>query len=136
MKHIMKNFKVKHGQCGNIIFSRAFSFESSKWLLDLCLDDSRILCFWQILESTKGGSIISNFTKGETFSSLMTTKFSWGLLGINLKMWPLFLHPPGKELLLPFSLAKKRIGLDTQLNESLLICFWKLPGCSLFPQAE
>ena len=26
----------------------------------------------------KRGRIISKFTKGETFSSLMTTKFSWG----------------------------------------------------------
>ena len=41
--HIMENFQIKHGQCGNIIFPKTFSFES--------LADSRILCFWQILKS-------------------------------------------------------------------------------------
>ena len=87
--HIMKNFQVKHGQCDRIIFPEIFSFESSKWLLDLCFADSRILYFWQVLESIpkfiteilvlqylfvrasnrkqRRGRIISNFTKGETF---------------------------------------------------------------------
>ena len=44
----MKNFQVKHGQCDSVIFSKTFSFEL---LLDLCLADSRILYFWQVLES-------------------------------------------------------------------------------------
>ena len=35
-----------------------------------------------------------------------------------------------------FSLAKKRIYLDTELRGELSDLFWKLPGCSLFPQAE
>ena len=98
--HILKNFQVKHGQCDGIIFTEKFSFESSKKLLDLCLFNSRILYFWKVLESIhkfiielqvlqclfangsnknqRRARIISNFTKGETFSSLMTTKCSWG----------------------------------------------------------
>ena len=36
---------------------------------------------------------MSNFTKGETFSSLIITKCSWD----NLTVWPLFLHPPKKS---------------------------------------
>ena len=97
----MKNFQVKHGQCDSILFLKTFSLENpKKLLLNLFIADSRILYFWQVLESTlniiiefhvlyylfvKGsnkkqrrGGIISNFTKGETFSSLMTTKCSWG----------------------------------------------------------
>ena len=97
--HIMKNFQVKHGQCDKVIFSKTFSFESSNWLIDLWLAESRILYFWQVLESIhkfiielhalqclfarrsnkkqRRGSISSNFTE-ETFSSFMTTKCSWG----------------------------------------------------------
>ena len=74
-------------------------------MLDLCLAGSRILCFWYILESfhkfiielrvlqclfARGSNkkqrrsrIISNFTKGETFSSL----------GGNLTMWTLQERP-------------------------------------------
>ena len=91
--HIMTNFQVKHGQCDSIIFPITFSFENS---LDLCLADSRILYFWQesifYLESIqkfvvelhvlqclfvtasnkkqRRGRIISNFLKGETFTSI------------------------------------------------------------------
>ena len=90
--HIMKNFQVKHGQCDSVILPQ-------KLLLDICLADSRILYFWYVLKSIhkfiielhalqclfvrgsnkkqRRGRIISNFTKGETFSSLMTTRYSW-----------------------------------------------------------
>ena len=98
--HIMKNFQVKHGQCDSIIFLKTYFFESSTQLSYLCFADSRIVYFWQFLEpihkfiielhvlqclfvrgsnkKQRRGRIISNFTKGETFSSLMTTKCSWG----------------------------------------------------------
>ena len=78
--------------------SKTFSFEVSKQLLDLCLADSRICYFWHVLESLhkfiielhvlqclfvrelnkklRRGWIISNFTKGETFSSILTTNCS------------------------------------------------------------
>ena len=94
--------EVKHSQCDSIIFPKTFSFESSKELLDLCLADSRILYFWQVLESIhkfilelhalqclfvrgsnkqqRRGRIISNFTKEQTFSSFMTTKWSWEII--------------------------------------------------------
>ena len=49
--NITKNFQVKHGQCGSIIFPKTFSFESCKYLLDLYLADSRVMYFWQVLES-------------------------------------------------------------------------------------
>ena len=91
--NIMKYFQVK--QCDNFIPPQNFSFESCKQLLDLCLAVSRILFFWQVLESIhsffiklhalqclfvresnkqqRKGTIILIFTKGDTFSSFMTT---------------------------------------------------------------
>ena len=133
-------------------YSQKFAFECSKLLLDLCLADSRILYFWYVLKSIHKfiielhalqclfvtgfdkkqtrGRIISNFTKAETFSSLMTTnKYSWWW---SHNAVPL-LAPLKKGLPLPFSLGKKRIYLDTQLKGELTDLFWKLPGCSLFP---
>ena len=93
--HIMKNFQVNHGQCDNIILPKHL-FESSKYLFDLYLADSRILYFWEVPEhiqksiiefhalqclfirgsgkQQRRGRIISNFTKGKTFPSFMTTK--------------------------------------------------------------
>ena len=94
--HIMKNFQIKHSQCDNIIFRKTFFFfESSEQLLDLCLTDTMILYFWQVVEfihkfiidllvlqcllvrgsnkEQRRGRAISDLTKGETFSSLMTT---------------------------------------------------------------
>ena len=81
---------------------KAFSFESSQKLLDICLAGSRILYFWYVLESThkftielhslqcfflrrsnrkqRRDRIISNLSKGETFSSLLATKYSWGII--------------------------------------------------------
>ena len=48
----MKNFQVKHGQRDSIIFFKTISLESSKkLLLNLCFAASRILYFWQVLES-------------------------------------------------------------------------------------
>ena len=52
VKPYMKNFQVKHGQCDSIIFHKTYSFDSSEDLLDLCFADSKILYFWQVLEST------------------------------------------------------------------------------------
>ena len=63
----------------------------------------------------KRGSTISNFTKGKTFSSLMTTMCSWGS---SDNATPL-LAPSKKDLLLLFSLVKKRIHLDTPLKGEL-----------------
>ena len=80
--HIMKNFQL-------VGASHTFSFESSKLLLDFCLADSRILYFWQVLESIhrciiephtlqclfvrqsnkqqRMGMIVSNFTSTDLF---------------------------------------------------------------------
>ena len=76
------------------------------------------------------GRIFSNFTnaKGETFSFLMITKLLLEVIsqcGFNDKGLPL-----------PFSLAKKRIHLDTQLNAELLICFESYQGIPCSHQAE
>ena len=73
-------------------FPKHFLLNTLSNLLDLCLADSRILYFWQVLESIyefiielytlqflfvrgsnkqqRSGRIISNFTKGQTFSFL------------------------------------------------------------------
>ena len=78
---------------------KTFAFEGSKLLLDISLGDSRILYFWYVLKSiqkiyhrtpclfVKGsnekqrrGRIISNFTKGETFSSLNDNQVLLGVI--------------------------------------------------------
>ena len=46
------------------------------------------------------------------------------------------LHPSKKGLSFPFSLAKKRTYLETQLKGEFTNLFGKFPGCSLSPQAE
>ena len=144
----MKKFHVKHGQCDSIIFLKTFSLESSKWLIsNLGLAGSRILYFWQDLKSIhkfiielhalqclfvrrsskkqRRGRIISNFIKGETFSSLISNQVIILQCG-----------PPSCTLPKKISLGKKRTYLETQLKGKFTDLFWKLPGCSLFPQAE
>ena len=96
--------------------------------IDLCLADSRILYFWKVLESLyknlhiqqclfvrwsnkkqRTGWIISNFTKGETSSSL-----SWqsGALGSNVTMFPQERSSPplqfGQEENIPGHLIERR----------------------------
>ena len=66
------------------------------------------------------------------FSCLMTTKCPCGWSQNVL----LLLAPSKKHFSLPFTLAKKRTYLDTQSKRELTDLFWKLPGCSLFLQAE
>ena len=79
--------------------SKTRAFEGSKLLLDLCLVTVGLFTFdvlkyihkfiielhaLQCLfvkgsnKKQRRGTIITNFTKGETFSSLMTIKYSWG----------------------------------------------------------
>ena len=99
-------------------YLKTYAFESSKLLLDICLPDSRILYFWYVLKSIhkfiielhalqclfvresnkkqRRGRIILNFTKGETFSSLMTTNYSWEW---SLNSVPLLVAPLKKALL-------------------------------------
>ena len=64
--------------------------------------------------------IILNFTKGETFSRLMTTKYFLG----QSQYVATLLAPSKRSLLLPSSLTKKRIYLDTHLTKrrALLTC--------------
>ena len=57
------------------------------------------------------------------------------LLGVISQCGPL-LEPSKKGLPLPFTLAKKRTYLDTQLKEEITDLFSKLPRCFLFPQVE
>ena len=71
------------------------------------------------------GRMISNFTKEETFSSLVKTTCSWGLSHNVTSL----LAPFKKDLHLPFSLAKKRTYLDTRLEGELTDLFenWHVP---------
>ena len=119
---------------------KTFASEGSKLLPDICLADSRILYFWYVLKSihkfikescptvliVRGsnkkqnrGSIISNFTKGETFSSLMTTKYSWGL---SHNAVPLF-APIKKSFFSPSVWAGKYYTWTLNWKENLLIYF-------------
>ena len=121
-------------------------------LLDVCLADSKIPYFWQVLEYThkfiielhdlqclivrkskkqqKRSRIISNLTKGQNFSSFVTAKCSW-----DSSHNAASLLAPSKKGLPLFSLLKKRIYLDTQLKGDLMFPLM-LPWCFLFPQAE
>ena len=75
------------------------------------------------------GEIISNFTNVETFLSYDNQVLLW----VISQCLPL-LAPSKKGLLLPFTLAKKRIYLDNQLKGEVIDLFWKLSHN--FPQAE
>ena len=130
---------------------KTFAFKCYKLLLDLSPAGGRILYFWYALKSIhrfiielhalhcfsvrgsnkkqRRGRNISNFKKGETFSSLMATKYSWRQSHNALA---LFAHLK-KGLPLPLSLGKKIIYQDNQLKGELTDSFWNLPGCSLFP---
>ena len=142
--YIMKNFQVKHGQCDSIIFPKTFTFENSKRLLDLCLPESRILYFWQVLESIckfitehhslqclfvrgsnkqqRKGRIILNFTKRQSLPSLMTT------LGCNFKMRPSFLHSLKKAFLSSLLWLRRKYTWTLNWKERLLIYFENCQG--------
>ena len=66
-------------------------------------------------EKQRAGRIISNFTKGETFSSLMTTKCSCGESHNVAALLP----PFQKGLPLTVGLAKKKKYLAAQLKAEL-----------------
>ena len=107
----------------------------------VCLADSRILYFWEALESIhrfiielhvlqclfargsnkkqKSGRIISNFIKGVTFHLLWQPS----ALGGNLTMWRPFLHPPKKAFVSPSLWPRREHNWALNWKESLLICF-------------
>ena len=112
-------------------------------MLDLCLADSRNLYFRYLLESIhkfvelhimqclfvrgsnkkqRTGSIISNFTKRRDFFISYDNLVLLGVISqcATLPLLAPFkkVHPP------PFSLAKERIYLDTQLKAELTDLFW------------
>ena len=87
-----------------------FTFDMS-WNLSKFIIELHVLPRVFVREYNKKqrrGRIISNLTKGETFSCLIRP-------GNNLAMWSFF-HPSKKGLSFPFSLGKKRIYLETQLK--------------------
>ena len=111
-------------------------------MLGLCLADSRNLYLWYVLESihkciielhvlqclfVRGSN--KNKREAELFQITQRGKpfhLLWqrSALGSNRTMWPLFLARFKKGLVLPFSLAKKIIYLDTQLKAELTSLFW------------
>ena len=93
-----------------------------------------VLIWKRVKKKQRRGRIISNFTnaKGETFPSLTVLwQPSWLLLGV-ISQFGL----QDKGLPLPFSLAKKKMYLDTQLKLELTKLFWKVPGYFLFPHRQ
>ena len=149
----MKKFQVKHGQCDSIILLY-FSFEGSKQLLDFCLADSRILYFWQVLESVhktikniiglrvlqclfirgsnkkqRRGRIISSFTKGEIFSFLTTNKCYGTLQDFFISydeqvLW----YTPKKNFLSPSIWPRREYNWTLNWMDTLLICFENCQG--------
>ena len=111
---------------------QSISLENAKLLLiNLCLADSRILYFWQVLESIHKFIIELHVLQCLFVRGLMKNKGWVGLFQIsqkerllhvlyqpsdNLAMWSAFLHPSKKGLSFPISLGKKRIYLETQLK--------------------
>ena len=131
-------------------FPKTFSFEGSKYLLDLCLDDSRILYFWYVLESmhkfiiephvlqslfvrgsnkNKGGLGLFQISQKERLFHLL---WQPSALGGNLTMWLPFLEPLRKAFLSPSVWPRREHTWTLNWKQSLLILFWKLPGCFLF----
>ena len=89
---------------------------------------------WESLMKNKGRVELFQISQTEGLFYLL---WSWNVLEDNLTMWfHALLAPSKKGLSLPFSLAKNRIYLDTQLNREPTDLFWKLIGCSLFLQVE
>ena len=80
--HIMKNFQVKHGQC-DIILPKSWVLYLGQVLesiYNFIIEHHVLQCLFVRGSNKKQtrGRIISIFTKGKTFSSLMTTKcFCW-----------------------------------------------------------
>ena len=151
----MKNFQVNHGQCESIIIPK--NIFPLKALSNYSI---RPLPFWQqnslhltgpgiypqIYHRTSCPEVLickgsnKKYRRGGFFHEkerLFHLLWKLSALEGNLTMWLPFLHPPEKGLPLPFSLAKTRIYLDTQLKEQLTALFWKLPpACSLFLHTE
>ena len=128
-----KHFLVKAlSNCYNFALLTAWflTFDSS-WNLStnfiIELHVPQCLFVRQSNKKQRRGRMISNFTKEETFSSLVTTTCSWGLSHNVTSL----LAPFKKDLHLPFSLAKKRTYLDTQLEGELTDLFenWHVPYC-------
>ena len=129
-------------------FQKRFSFESWKYLLDLCLDDCRTLVLtgpgihpqfyhklhaldtylWGGLIKNKGGVGLFQISQKER----LFISHEPSTLGGNLSVTPL-LVPSKKGLPLPFN---KRAQLDTQLKGGHTNLFFKLPGCFLSPNAD
>ena len=125
--HIKKNFQVKHDQCDSIIFFNRFSLEISQNSM------SCSAYLWGGLIKNKGWVVLFQISQKEILFHVSYQPSH------NLAMWsPIasLLHPSKKGLSFPFSLDKRRIYLETQLKGEFTDLFWKLPGCSLFPQAE
>ena len=115
-------------------------------MLDLCLDDSRILYFWYVLESiykfiiklhvlqslfvrwsnkNKGGVGLFQISQKERLFHLL---WQPSALGGNLTMWPLFLHPPRKSFLSPSVWPRREYTWTLNWKQSLLICFESYQG--------
>ena len=133
-KHIIKNFQVKHDQCDSILFLKTFPLESSKKsLLNLGPADSRILYFWQVLESIHKFIIELNVLqclfvrgsnkkqrRGRIISNFISYLYQ---PSDNIAMLSPLLHPSKKVLSSPFSLGKKIIYLETHLKGELTDLF-------------
>ena len=110
-----------------------FTFDRS-WDLSKNLSYSSMPCSAYLSnKQQRSGRIIFKFHKRTDFFVFYDNQV---LLGVISRCAPLPSPPYKKDLPLLFSLATKRIYLDTQLKGELTDLFWKLPGCSLFQQEE
>ena len=119
---IMKNIRLKHDQCNSIILPLIIFW--------------RILYFWCVLESILKFIIELHVLQCLFVSESNKKRGGIGIFNVSQKdipfhfLWQTGLSLPQKGLPLPFSLAKKKIYLDTQLIVGLTDLFWKLPEFS------
>ena len=152
--HITKNFQVKHGQCDSIISPKHFLLKALSNFQIFALLTAGLFTFdgfWNLFTNLSkksmscntyflSGGLIKGKGGAKLFQSsekerLFISYDNQVLLGIISQCDPP-LEPSKKGLPLLFTLAKKRTYLDTQLKWEYTDLFWKLPGCSLFHQAE
>ena len=134
--HIM-NIYIEHGQCDSIIFPQIIFFKTlcncqtfdlltaGIFSFDVTESIHKFIIKLHVLQcllvrgskkKQRRGSIILNFTKRRDFFISYDNQV---LLGVISQCGPLSCTLP-----LPFSFAKKRIYLDTQLKAELTDLFW------------
>ena len=141
MKPHQEELLGKAGSMWQYHIPQTFSFESFKFLLDLCFVNSRILYFWEVLESIHKFIIELHVLQCLFVKGLIKNKGGIGLFQISQKERPFhFLWQPSTlggnpTMWLPSCTLQKKAPLSPSVlprrgyiwklnwKETLLICF-------------